>query len=70
MSFSRTRTDTRPRAHARARETFAQLGEHAGLAIYKPRDRRDEHPAKLWIPEQNLAFVAPATGLAPRNPLK
>ena len=39
MSFSRSRTRTP--AHARARRTFAQLGEHAGLAIYKPRHRRD-----------------------------
>ena len=43
MSFGRTRTraHTRKPAHARAHRIFAVLGEHAGLAIYKPRDRRD-----------------------------
>jgi hypothetical protein len=43
MSFTRTRTrsHTRTRAQPRAHKTFAQLGEHAGFAIYKPRDRRD-----------------------------
>jgi len=41
MSFSRTRSRTSTRAHTRAHRTFAQLGEHAGLAIYKPRQRRD-----------------------------
>jgi hypothetical protein len=43
MSFGRARTRTHARkpAYARAPRTFAALGEHAGLAIYKPRDRRD-----------------------------
>ena len=41
MSFGRRRSHTRARPHAHARRTFAQLGEHAGLAIYKPRHRRD-----------------------------
>ena len=41
MSFSRTRSRTSTRAHTSAHRTFAQLGEHAGLAIYKPRQRRD-----------------------------
>ena len=37
MSFGHTRTRTAARAH----RTFAHLGEHAGLAIYRPRDRHD-----------------------------
>jgi len=41
MSFGRRRSHTRARAHGRAHRTFAHLGEHAGLAIYRPRDRRD-----------------------------
>ena len=41
MSFSRTHSRSSTRAHTRAHRTFAQLGEHAGLAIYKPRQRRD-----------------------------
>ena len=37
MSFGRPRTRTRSRVH----RTFAKLGEHAGLAVYKPRHRHN-----------------------------
>jgi hypothetical protein len=109
MSFGRTRTPTRTRTRARAHRTFAQLGEHAGLAIYRPRDRRDlkqqlfgaigqtidfnfagiageDEPfsgqnlyqecgatsilQSSWVPEQDLEFLATATGPGRPDPVK
>jgi hypothetical protein len=54
MSFGRT--SRRTRTQARAHRIFAELGEHAGLAIYRPRDRRDLKQQLLGAIGQTIDF--------------